>query len=314
MDETRRSLIKGVLTGGTLLALGIPVISQAASVNQALVDNVRNCHLLLGNTPIDEEFARGAQAACSLYGNYLDGTLPTFQLEDELLISPLHIGDLLAQSCNMRWIAIMDYANAAIFNELIRNSGRRLLALGSHIFTSNNKTIPLRHVWTVASPEYSAAGLLASTLSQNQHDFSIVENFLEQSIGDGVLKNTSLAEFSSYWQTDQPATHIHCSGMSPEEASQLIGWKTSEKTKALFSQVASSSNFSNRVLSDVAIDHPRFDDWIEATGFAVVATALGVKMHQQTCSSRAFVYRSDQRNHHRHELSEKSFVSFVIDV
>ena len=60
MDETRRNLMKGMLTGGTLLALGIPGITQAVSINQSLSDKTQNCRLLLGNTQIGEMFSRGA--------------------------------------------------------------------------------------------------------------------------------------------------------------------------------------------------------------------------------------------------------------
>src|SRR5690606_27205734 len=148
MDETRRSLIKGMLTGGTLLAFGIPSIIQATSISQTPSGSTQNYQLLLGNTPIDEAFAKGAQAACTRYINYRQSTLPAFKLENEILTSPLRIFDLLTQSRNMRWIAVMDYASAAIFTELVRNFEGRLLSLGAHMSSSgNDASIPMRHVW-----------------------------------------------------------------------------------------------------------------------------------------------------------------------
>ncbi len=237
MDETRRHLIKGMLTGGTLLAFGIPRITQAVAINQSLFGSTRNCQLLLGNTPIDEAFAKGAETACTSYSSFRQGTLPAFQLEDELLTNPLRIVDLLTQSRNMRWVAVMDDANAAIFTELVRNSEGHLLALGSHTSVSgNNISLPLRHVWTTASPAYSAGGLLASILIQNQHNFSIVENFLAQSLGDSAGKEAYLSGFSSYRLADQPTIHLHCAGVPPLEASQLIGWRASENWEPVFSQ------------------------------------------------------------------------------
>ncbi|MCC7091601.1 MAG: hypothetical protein IT524_06560 [Nitrosomonas sp.] len=315
MDETRRSFIKGMLTGGTLLALGIPTITQAMSINQTLSSNTQNCQLLLGNTPIDEAFAKGAQTACSRYINYRQGTLPAFKLEDELLTNPLRIVDLLTQSRNMRWIAVMDYANAAIFTELVRNFEGRLLSLGSHMSSSgNDASLPMRHVWTTASPVYSAGGLLASLLTHNQHDFSIVENFLEQAEKDSAMSDSSSAEFSSFRLAEQPSTHLYCAGVSPLEASQRIGWKTSENWQPVLSRGDKSSIDQDKIAMDAAIEHRRFDNWIEATGYAVVATALGMGTHQESCSSRAFVHRSNQRNPNHQGLSGKQFVSFVIDV
>ncbi len=315
MDETRRSLIKGMLTGGTLLAFGIPTVTQAVSLSQTLSGSTQNYQLLLGNTPIDEAFAKGAQTACTRYINYRQGTLPAFKLEDELLTNPLRIVDLLTQSRNMRWIAVMDHASAAIFTELVRNFEGRLLSLGSHMSSSGNATsLPMRHVWTTASPVYSAGGLLASLLTQNQHDFSIVENFLEQAEKDSAMSDSSSVEFSSFRLAKQPATHLHCAGVSPLEASQRIGWKTSENWQPVLSRGDKSSIDQDKTATDAAIEYPRFDNWIEATGYAVVATALGMGIQQASCSSRAFVHRSNQRNLNHQGLSEKHFVSFVIDV
>ncbi|MDP1933685.1 MAG: hypothetical protein Q8K47_02215 [Nitrosomonas sp.] len=315
MDETRRSLIKGMLTGGTLLAFGIPTVTQAVSLSQTLSGSTQNYQLLLGNTPIDEAFAKGAQTACTRYIDYRQGTLPAFKLEDELLTNPLRIVDLLTQSRNMRWIAVMDHASAAIFTELVRNFEGRLLSLGSHMSSSgNNASLPMRHVWTTASPVYSAGGLLASLLTQNQHDFSIVENFLEQAEKDSAMSDSSSAEFSSFRLAEQPATHLYCAGVSPLEASQRIGWKTSENWQPVLSRGDKSSIDQDKTATDAAIEYPRFDNWIEATGYAVVATALGMGIQQASCSSRAFVHRSNQRNLNHQGLSEKHFVSFVIDV
>ncbi|MDP3281831.1 MAG: hypothetical protein Q8M57_12435 [Nitrosomonas sp.] len=223
--------------------------------------------------------------------------------------------DLLTQSRNMRWIAVMDHASAAIFTELVRNFEGRLLSLGSHMSSSgNNASLPMRHMWTTASPVYSAGGLLASLLTQNQHDFSIVENFLEQAEKDSAMSDSSSAEFSSFRLAEQPATHLYCAGVSPLEASQRIGWKTSENWQPVLSRGDKSSIDQDKTATDAAIEYPRFDNWIEATGYAVVATALGMGIQQASCSSRAFVHRSNQRNLNHQGLSEKHFVSFVIDV
>ncbi|SEF80160.1 hypothetical protein [Nitrosomonas ureae] len=316
MDETRRSLIKGMLTGGTLLAFGIPTVTQAVSISQTLSGGTHNCRLLLGNTPIDEAFAKGAEAACAGYSSFSqEGALSTFQLADELLTDPLRIADLLTQSPNMRWVAIMDYANAAIFTELVRNSEQRLLALGSHMSASSDSTsLPLRHMWTTASPAYSAGGLLASLLAQNRHDFSIVENFLDQARADSAMKDSSLAGFSSYWLAEQPATHLHCAGVSPLKANQLIGWKASENWRSVSSGGDESSINQDQTAPGATLEHLRFDNWIEATGYAIIATALGMGTHQEPCSSRAFVHQSGQRHPDHQGLSGNHFVSFVIDV
>ncbi|MBL8496418.1 hypothetical protein ABF87_04925 [Nitrosomonas sp. JL21] len=304
MDETRRNLIKGMLSGGTLLALGIPGITQAASATPILPDNARNCHLLLGNTLIGEAFATGARAACAHCGHPGQDELATFQLGDELLINPRRIADFLARSHHMRWVAVMDYAHAAIFTELVRNADGHLLALGSHTSISNaDAALSLRHRWATASPVYSAGGLLASTLIQNRRSFSIVENFLKAPFHDTGLMEASLPQFSSYSSADQPATHLHCAGVPLPEASQLVGWETSVSWDSLAPQSTAS-----------VIEHPQFGNWIEMTGYAVVAAALGVGIHQEACSQRAYVHRPGNRNLDHDGLAGEQFVSFVIDV
>lgn len=304
MDEKRRILIKGMLTGGTLLALGIPGITQATSATSTLSDHARNCQLLLGNTAIGEAFATGARAACARYGHSGQGILATSQLGDELLINPQHIADLLTESRNMRWVAVMDYAHAAIFTELVRNADGRLLALGSHVSVSNtDAALLLRHRWTTASPSYSVGGLLASTLVQNGRSFSIVENFLKAVLLDTGVTALSLPQFSAYNLADQPDIHLHCAGMPAPEASQLVGWETSASWDSLVSRPAASF-----------IEHPPFGNWIEATGYAVVAAALGMGIHQEACAQRAFVHRPGNRNLDHDGLAGKQFVSFVIDM
>ena len=315
MDETRRSLIKGILAGGSLLALGVPGVTQATSISQSCSGGARNCQLLLGSTTIDEAFSKGAQAACASYTNYRQGALPIIKLEDKLLTNPLRVAELLTQSRDTRWIAVMDNASAAIFTELVRNIESHLLSLGLHSFSSGNHTpFPLRHVWATASPAYSAGGLLASRLISDRHNFSIIENFPGESVANGVIKDSSISEFLSYRQTEQPVTYLHCAGISPIEANRLIGWRGAGNWESVLPRADKFQAYEDKKTNDAVIKHPQLASWIEATGYAVVATALGLGRNQESCSIRAFVHRSSQRNPDHQGLSETHFVSFVIDV
>jgi hypothetical protein len=67
MDVNRRNLMKGILASGTLATLGIPGFATAG-LSQAkgpATDTIkaRTCALLLGNTRVDDAFAKGASAA-----------------------------------------------------------------------------------------------------------------------------------------------------------------------------------------------------------------------------------------------------------
>ena len=315
MDETRRDFIKGMFAGGTCLALGVPGIAQATSMGSFL-DSTRNCRLLLGNTIGAESFAKGVQSACFNHGSRRHGALPVFRFESELSTGFLHLVDLLMQSRNTRWIAVMDHADAAIFTELIRNSAAHLLASGSHAFAAgDHAALPLRHVWAAASPAYSTGGLLASMLAREQYSFSIVERFLTQSAGEGIENGApSLPEFLPYHRADQPVTRLYCAGVPLPEAGRLLGWETSKNQESLFSRAIASTASRNETAGSTTVEYPQSGDWVEATGYAVAAAALGMKINRESCSERAFVYRSGQGHPDHKGLSGVNFASFVIDV
>ncbi len=315
MDETRRDFIKGMFASGTFLALGVPGIARAASVG-SLFDSTRNCRLLLGNTTGAESFAKGVQSACFNHGSRRHGALPVFRFESELSTGFLHLVDLLMQSRNTRWIAVMDHADAAIFTELIRNSAAHLLASGSHAFAAgDHAALPLRHVWAAASPAYSTGGLLASMLAREQYSFSIVERFLTQSAGEGIENAApSLPEFLPYHRADQPVTRLYCAGVPLPEAGRLLGWETSKNQESLFSRTIASTVSRNETEGSTTVEYPQSSDWVEATGYAIAAAALGMRINRESCSERALVYRSGQGHPDHKGLSGVNFASFVIDV
>src|SRR5690348_1942637 len=137
MDETRRNFMKGAVTGGALLALGIPPINSAMAA-QPQSNTIRSFHLLLGNTGLDNVFADGVRAAYAAYSRFasLTGSAPaelsTVTLKRGVLAEPGRMAELLNQSQATRWIAILDDASAAVFVELARGANARLLSLGLH--------------------------------------------------------------------------------------------------------------------------------------------------------------------------------------
>ncbi|MDF0678929.1 MAG: hypothetical protein P0107_07845, partial [Nitrosomonas sp.] len=281
-----------------------------------LFDSTRNCRLLLGNATGAESFAKGVQSACLNHGSRHHGALPVFRFESELSTGFLHLVDLLMQSRNTRWIAVMDHADAAIFTELIRNSAAHLLASGSHAFAAgDHAALPLRHVWAAASPAYSTGGLLASMLAREQYSFSIVERFLTQSAGESIENGApSLPEFLPYHRADQPATRLYCAGVPLPEAGRLLGWETSKNQESLFSRTIASTVSRNETEGSTTVEYPQSSDWVEATGYAIAAAALGMRINRESCSERAFVHRSGQDHPDHKGLSGVNFASFVIDV
>jgi hypothetical protein len=292
MNIGRRSLMKGMLAGGALLALGTPPWAFAGSP----VRRPNHCVLLLGDTVADDVFERGARAACT--GMNYDG-LQTLTLKEELLTNPGAMAKLLEQSKGSRWIAVMDDASAAVFQELVRELEGRLLSIGSHA-CSDDGACPLRHVWLTASPAQSVGGLLASQLIGRRGSFAVTENFLQGPLEGSASAGWSALGFTSYRLTGSGAMHLHCSGLSLSDGCTLLDVGTTEGWTTLPPQVCEQETITWQS-----------DDWAESVGYAVAASALGVSPVQESCSDRAFVHRSCTGE--RMQPTER-FVSFVIDL
>ncbi len=292
MDVDRRSLIKGMVAGGVLLALG--------NATWAVADQPRrrpsDCRLLLGGTSADDLFVRGAQAACR--SQAYDG-LQIVKLKGGLLVEMDKVATLRSPSPAARWIAVIDDAGAVIFLEWARTAGVRLLSMGTHAY-STDAACRLRHVWASTSPAQSPGGLLASQFGQRQGSFSITESFLQEPPQDTAWTAWSAPGFSSYRVTEPDVVHMHCSGMSLQEGGRLFNVDTTQQD-----WIPIPRQVCRR---DTVTGQP--DNWVESVGYAVTASALGVDSISESCSARAFVHQSP---HHEQRQPKARFVSFVMD-
>src|SRR6185295_13371471 len=205
MEIDRRSLMKGMLASGALLALGPPPWIFADSPAR----RPKHCVLLLGGADADDVFAYGARAACA--GRTYD--LQTVTLKGGLLAGTDRVSKLLEQSRGARLIAVMDDASSVVFLELVRTAGVRLLSMGTHACSSDS-SYPLRHAWATTSLAHSAGGLLALHSIQRQGSFSITESFLQEPLDVRAPASWSAPGFSSYRSGEADAMHIHCSGLA----------------------------------------------------------------------------------------------------
>lgn len=341
MDVNRRNLMKGVLAGSTLLALGIPPGAFAS----APARRAGRFGLLLGNTPVDAEFAAGIRTAYAANARYADmesgatgagvtglDAPQVVKLKGGLLNDYEKVTGLLEKSRDTRWIAVMDDGSAAIFMELARNAGARLILLGSHTSSGDDASmqnissgIPeLRHVWAAASPMHSAGGILASRFIENQGSFSIVENFLSAEHSSTQVRADSAAASGpnpgsfTYWpgfrayRLDGPdAIYLHCSGLSPSDGCESLGWNTAGGWMPEVSTREASASARR------GTGQPQSAGWVESVGYAVMAAALGTGVLQEPCSSRAFVHRpSKGKANGRGGATSPAerFTSFVIDI
>lgn len=292
MDLDRRSLMKGMLASGALLALGIP---SWAFVDQAARRPGR-CVLLLGGTDADAGFANGARAACD--GKAFGG-LQTVALHRGLLTEMDRVVTLLSQSHGARWIAVMDAAAAVVLLELARTAGARLLSMGTHA-CSMSRACRLRHDWATTGPAYGVGGFLASQLRQAENEFVIRESFLQAPADEHALSGWTAPGFASYRVGDSNAMHVHASDLSPQDGYRLLDLETTEEWTAIPRESCRC---------DAVAWQGR--TWVESVGYAVTASAVGVESVQESCVARAFVHQS--RNGGRTQPAER-FVSFVMDI
>ncbi len=331
MDVKRRNLMKGILAGGTLATFGIPRFTTAGITSAPGSGKARSCALLLGNTRVDDAFAKGVSAAysaCSIGDANVStelAPLEVVKLKDGLLVEVEQVSELLAVSRGVRWIALMDDASAAVFTEIVRSGSARLLLRGSHASSANDPAHPvdnspaLRHLWASASPGHSAGALLASRLIGYHGSFSIVENHLGDTVsggkpqGSALLESSKLPGFRSYLRTGVPPTHLHCSGLSPSEGCRLLGWSTAA-VWIPFSESDKGTPYNQH-----GEEGWRPENWVEALGHAIAAAALQPERgeEREPWVSRGFVHSANGRQQDRAYESlfpEERLTSFVIDV
>lgn len=292
MNVDRRSLMKGLLAGGALLAMGTPLWAFAESP----VRRPSRCLLVLGGTGADEAFASGTGAAC--VGLTYDA-LRIVKLKGGLFTGMDRMVTLLDQSRGARMIAVMDDAGAVIFLELARTAGVRLLSMGTHVCSADS-ACPLRHAWATTSPAHGVGGILAAQLAAGQDGFSVTEDFLHAPMETGPLSGWSAPGFSSYLSPESASVHLHSSGLSLEDGRRLVGLTAIEGWEPIPLQACRRETVKRQS-----------GDWIESVGYAVTVSALGVDSVRESCASRAFVRQSPTgaRTH-----PQERFVSFVMDL
>ncbi|PTQ80015.1 hypothetical protein C8R21_12054 [Nitrosospira multiformis] len=338
MDVRRRNLMKGLVTGGTLLALGIPPRVFASTT----AGSVRKFGLLLGNTPVDAAFAAGVRTAYALSSNArLNGVAESeaagragsigkawfspprmIKLKGGLLTEYEVVGKLLEGARGVRWIAVMDDGSAAVFMELMRNAGAGLILRGSHAFSrhgasggsSFSQEVPeLRHVWTAASPEFSAGDVLAEKLLPGYNSFSIVEDFLSSEHFAARMYPRRLNKpkpgFLSYRLDGFDDIHLHCSGLSAADGCESVGWSKAGTWVPLKGQELESDEGSTRPRPA----QMQLTGWIESVGYAAMTAAMGLHSYQIPCSQRAFVHQLPLGPHPRRNVRTERFASFVIE-
>ena len=292
MDVDRRTLMKGMLASGALLALRVP---SWAFTDQPARPR-KHCLLVLSGTGADDSFARGTQAASAAmrYEGFR-----IVRLKGGLLAGMDQMVSLLDHSRRTRIIAILDDASAVIFLELARPAGVRMLSMGTHA-CSIHGACHIRHELASSSQDHSAGGVLASQLIHQRTTFSITESFLHDTSPGRALTAWSAPGFCSYRSVEPEPLHLHCSGLSLPEGCRLLAWDNREQWIPISPQVSDRDSTTSPS-----------ENWVESVGYAVAASALGMDSVKETCSGRAFVHQATESERIGPQVR---FMSFVMDL
>jgi hypothetical protein len=133
--------------------------------------------LLLAHGDADALFARGARTVLTRAGCR---ELEVVESKGGPLAGAGSLAARMERSRGTRWIAALDDAGAAVFQELVRGVGGRLLSRGNHV-ASPHDAVPLRHLWVAASPPWGGRALLESRLAAMGPRFTIAESYLDDS-------------------------------------------------------------------------------------------------------------------------------------
>ncbi len=338
MDVYRRNLMKGVLTGSTLLTLGIPPAAVAGAARVRTSGRVR---LLLGSDISDAEFAAGARTAFAANARQApahtdvatgsgaktaQGGLEVVKLKGGLLNEYEKVANLLETFRDTRWIAVMDDGSAAVFTELVRNAGGSMLSLGSHVASARPRSLRdgahvpgLRHVWAAASPSHAPGSILAARLAGGQRGFSIVENFFStQAAADSAGTDGFLPGFLA-WRRDGKASnlelepdpaYLYCAGVSPTAGCELLGWDGASAWTPINQEprLNPPARKKRKQKERARRMSHKPAGWVEAVGYAVMAAALGAGAVHEPCSTRAHVHQPGAGKDALHPMGQRGLL------
>lgn len=164
MNEIRRTLLKGMLTGAFIGTVGLPRQSFAA---YPVV--LAPMTLLLTGTPMDAMFLTGTEAAAVESGQRMQTVVA---VQRAGILDPVGLRDFLQAHRGTRVVGLMDDANYVLFSAMAHDAGGTFLAEGLH---GQYAQAVSRHELRVATGLRGAADVLAAGLARGGDSFSVTE-------------------------------------------------------------------------------------------------------------------------------------------
>lgn len=281
MKPHRRALLKGMMAGSAIAALGLPKISFAKPQAPAARDVV-----LVSCGGMDAGFAAGADAA----GTHARQSVGTGALPD------LAATRALFESCRGKRLAgLMEDAAYVLFSEMAREAGARLVFEGQHSAAADGRVS--RHAFSSAAGFHGSAESLAAALSATDAVFAIAETPVGG--GERIVRggDWSRLGFDSFHVADEVPTWLHLSGVSRQEGCAALG-------------VAAAQAEPLRCWPTYVPAAPAGYSWSAILGNTLARLAAGGEENRQPCVRQVFVRGAGSLDEF---ATHDSYVSFVME-
>jgi hypothetical protein len=285
MKVHRRSILKGMLTAGSLAAFGLPRISFGANLNTGPYG------LVLVSAIDNAGFAAGVCGAATATEIALGKNLPDLAAAARLFDA--HRGK--------RLVGLMSDAAYVLFSEAARDAGVRQLFEGRHSVAADGGT---RHTLNSVTGFQGSAEPLAAGLAQSGAAFAIsevpqgTEGLTTLALRGGDWTAHGFASFHVGGETGNAPLWLHLGGVEASQACTALGLDAAQ---------AETLRCWRRYAPQSADAIP---GWEHALGQTLAQLAVGGRENQTPCVTQVFVHGARMLE----EFSVRdNFISFVME-
>ncbi|MFZ3288782.1 MAG: hypothetical protein WA191_18285 [Telluria sp.] len=285
MNESRRTLLTGMLAGAVMGAVGLPRLSFAADPVTS-----KPMALLLTGTSLDSMFLKGAEAAAIESGQSIRA-IDTPKRAG--IVDPARVRVFLQAHRGMRVAGLVDDASYVLLCEIARDAGIALLAEGRHGQYTHAVS---RHELRVATGLHGVADMLAAGLVRSNERFAVAERPFgaSSSLPD---RDWSGHGFDSYRVGREFPLCLHLAGVPLASACAALDLPTAQAEPVV--RVAGRPT-----------EVPLEGEWPALLGYALCHAGSGVDV-QVRGATQVFL-RGDALLRQHDKLA--SLVSFVMDL
>lgn len=282
MKPERRALLKGMMAGGAIAAVGLPKLSFARGRPTPAAREV----LMVSCGGTDAAFADGAAAGA--------GPLARHSVGGGVLPDPNAVRALFATCRGKRLVGLMDDGAYVLFSEMARDAGVRLVFEGQHGASADGRAS--RHAFSAAAGFHGTSESLAAALAGSDAAFAIAET----PVGGGgrIVRggDWSRLGFESFHVAGEAPSWLHLAGVTRQAGCEALGLAEPQVEPLRCWPTYAPQATAER--------------WQAALGRALARLAAGGEENRLPCIAQVFVRGAGALEDF---AAADSFVSFVME-